>query len=83
MSFFYSPYTFAQNSKYKGMIFEFFAKKHLSEALFLRIRVKKYPYSLYFDDILNIFHYIRNATLCAYNDLPGLIYAKMGGKYII
>ena len=65
------------------MIFDFFAKKHLSEALFLRIRVKKHPYSLYFDDILNIFHYIRNATLCAYNDLPGLIYAKMGGKYII
>ena len=43
--------------KNKGMIFDFFGKKHITEALFLQIRFKKHPYSLSLDDILNIFHY--------------------------
>ena len=43
--------------KNKGMIFDFFFFFHIKEALFLLIRVKKHPYSLSLDDILNIFHY--------------------------
>lgn len=79
----YKPYTFAQKVvKNKGMGFDIFTKKHLFEAQIHQIRVKKYPYYLYFDEFLNIFHYICNAILCAYIDLRGLIYAKMGGKYI-
>ena len=78
----YKPYTFAKNSKYKGMRFYIFAKKHHFEAQINQIRVKKHPYYLYFDEFLNIFHYIWNAILCAYNDLRGRIMQKMGGKYI-
>ena len=57
-------------------------KKHHCEAQIHQIRIKGYPYYLYFDEFLNIFHYIRNAILCAYNDLRGRIMQKMGGKYI-
>ena len=75
----YKPYTFAQKVvKNKGMGFDIFTKKHLFEAQIHQIRDKKYPYYLYFED----FHYICNAILCEFNDLRGLIYAKMGGKYI-
>ena len=79
----YKPYTFALKVvKNKGMGFDIFTKKHLFEAQIHQIRDKKYPYYLYFDEFLNIFHYIRNAILCAYNDLRGRIMQKMGGKYI-
>lgn len=75
-------YLCKKNRKNKGMRLDIFSKKHLLEAQIHQIRVKKYPYYLYFDEFLNIFHYICNAILCAYIDLRGLIYAKMGGKYI-
>lgn len=74
----YKSYTFAPQ-----MGFYIFApKKHHCEAQIHQIRIKGYPYYLYFDEFLNIFHYIRNAILCAYNDLRGRIMQKMGGKYI-
>ena len=60
----------------------FAPKKHHCEAQIHQIRIKGYPYYLYFDEFLNIFHYIRNAILCAYNDLCGRTMQKMGGKYI-
>ena len=59
-----------------------YTPKHHCEAQIHQIRIKGYPYYLYFDEFLNIFHYIRNAILCAYNDLRGRIMQKMGGKYI-
>ena len=53
----YKPYTFALKVvKNKGMGFYIFApKKHHCEAQIHQIRIKGYPYYLYFDEFLNIF----------------------------
>ena len=65
----YKPYTFAQKVvKNKGMGFDIFTKKHHCEAQIHQIRIKGYPYYLYFDEFLNIFtifatpYYVRIMT---------------------
>ena len=63
----YTPYTFAQkSSKNKGMRFDFFRKKHITEALFLQIRVEKNILVLSVLTIFSMFFtIICNAMPCA------------------